>query len=98
MTAFVKADLPADVLTVEQVFAWSLSVLEFNLGSLSYPETIAGNEYYVSNKTGRALDGTLRRIGRVSLELTADYQTRPIWKAVKELNTGTIPAAFKIAE
>ena len=91
-------EIPSDVTTVEQLLAWCTTVLEFNVGSLSYPETIAGNEYYVSLRKGRAMDGTLRMIPRVSLELTDDYQTRPTWKGVKELNNGTIPASFQVAE
>ena len=98
MTAFAVADIPSDVTTIEQLFAWAGQILELNSGSDSYPETIAGNEYFVNVTKGRALDGTLRRIYRVSLQLTDDYQTRPSWKAVKELKQGTIPASFKLAE
>jgi len=98
MTAFVAADIPSDITTIEQLHMWTSSILEFNLGNQSYPETVAGNEYFVSIKKGRALDGTLRKIPRVRLELTEDYYTRPQWKAVKELNNGTIPDSFKVAE
>lgn len=98
MTAFATADIPSDITTIEQLHAWTGAILELNSGSDSYPETIAGNEYFVSLKKGRALDGTLRRISRVSLELTADYQTRSIWKGVKELKQGTIPDSFKAIE
>ena len=98
MTTFQTADIPNDVVTVEQLFVWAGSILEFNSGSESYRETIAGNEYFVSIKKGRAVDGTLRIIPRVSLQMTDDYPTRPQWKAVDELTQGTIPASFKLPE
>ena len=84
--------------TIEQLHMWPAAILELNLGAQAYPETVAGNEYIVSIKKGRALDGTLRTIPRVSFELVDDYQTRPTWKTVKELNQGTIPASFKLPE
>ena len=45
-------EIPSDVTTVEQLLAWCTTVLEFNVGSLSYPETIAGNEYLKENLGG----------------------------------------------
>ena len=98
MTTFATADIPSDITTIEQLHAWTGAILELNSGSDSYPETIAGNEYFVSIKKGRAVDGSLRSITRVSLPLVADYQTRPIWKQVDTLKDGTIPASFKLAE
>ncbi len=98
MTAFVTTDIPSDITEIEQLFMWCAQILELNSGNESYPETVAGNEFYVSIRKGRALDGTLRTIPRVSLELTTDYQTRPAWKAVLPLKDGTIPASFKLAE
>ena len=98
MTTFNTADIPNDVVTYEQLFVWASSILEFNSGSDSYRETVAGNEYFVSIKKGRAVDGTLRIIPRVSLEMEEDYPNRPQWKAVKELTQGTVPASFKLPE
>lgn len=98
MTTFSTSDIPSDVTTIEQLHAWTAAILEFNLGDESYRETIAGNEYFVSLRKGRTLDGNLRVIPRVSLKLSDDYATRPIWKAVEELNSGTIPASYKLAE
>lgn len=98
MTAFLTADIPSDVTTVEQLFVWAGAILELNSGADTYPETVAGSEYTVSIKRGRAFDGTLRIIPRASFELVDDYQTRPLWKQPKELKQGTIPASFKLAE
>lgn len=98
MTAFATTDLPSDVNTVEQLVMWGVAVLELNSGADTYPETIAGSEYMVSIKKGRAYDGTLRRIARVSFELSSDYQTRPMWKSIEELKSGVIPDSFKLAE
>ncbi|MEM1280533.1 MAG: hypothetical protein AAF773_07720 [Cyanobacteria bacterium P01_D01_bin.115] len=98
MTTFATADIPNDVTTIEQLHAWSGAILELNNGANTYPETIAGREYVSSIKRGRAQDGTLRQIHRHSFELVEDYQTRPVWKQVKEFTNGTIPAEFKVAE
>lgn len=91
-------EIPSDLTTVEQIFAWCGQVLEFNSGSDSYRETIAGNEYFTSIRTGKALDETNRIIYRISLERTSDYPTRPTWKAVEELKQGTIPASYQLPE
>ena len=98
MTAFATADIPSDVNTVEELTMWCMAILELNSGNDTYPETIAGSEFLVSIKKGRAYDGTLRRIARVSFELTSDYQTRSMWTATEELKSGVIPASFKLAE
>ena len=98
MTTFDSADIPADVVTIEQLHAWTGSILELNAGSDSYPETVAGNEYEFSIKKGRAFDGSLRMIIRSSFVLVEDHQTRPVWKQVEEDKQGTIPANFKVAE
>ena len=98
MTTFSTTDIPSDVNTLEQLAMWCMAGLELNSGNDTYPETLAGPEFVVSIKKGRAYDGTLRRICRVSFQLTPDYQTRPMWKAVEELKAGVIPDSFKLAE
>ena len=96
MTAFIPADIPSDVTTIEQLHAWTGAILELNAGSDSYPETVAGSEYEFSIKKGRAFDGSLRVIYRSSFILVPDYQTLPVWLQVTEDKQGTIPPSFKL--
>lgn len=99
MTAFTPSDLPPTINTLEELAAWSVSVLaalypnEFVLEAPRVEEQVA-----TSNPFQILASGTpeWRLISRTSLALPTDWQGRGRpWHLVQEIGTLIIPTEFK---
>ena len=105
MVAFSKDDLPTNINSVEALTVWGLSVLA-NVHPTSANTERQGDPPTLNVTLApfdiRAADTdwnysvSQRAIGRVSVPLVADYQTRKIWESILPLGLGTetIPAQF----
>ena len=101
MVAFNRTtDLPANIVTLEQLIAWSMATMNAIAPDLLISE-IAGSspELVVSCSPFPVLtdpaDYHVRLIYRASIRLSNDWNTGKIWLAAQQLSTKSIPAAYK---
>lgn len=100
MVTFTTADLPSNIVTVEEVNAWSSLVLAKTAGTILIQE-IAGAPPELAASSNpfqilaEASDYHHRLLSRTTLRMFPDWYSRKLWKAVQELTTGTVPAEFK---
>ena len=100
MTAFVKTELPDAINTLERLAAYSLMALARCNPELKIIETAGLTQKAVDPTIFAADDGTIRYIGRISLELDTDYvtdTTQPLYMKVQELSVVALPVAYKQA-
>lgn len=95
------SDIPINIVTVEQINAWSGLILSKVAASqLVYevagaaPELAATSNPYQILST--STDYHHRLISRSSLRLNADWYSSRMWLAVQELTTDAIPAEFRL--
>jgi hypothetical protein len=100
MTAFAAADIPADITTIEQLYAWTAIVLTSvnpTLTAIEGPglaERVSqSNIYYIP------ADNKTRLLTRVSLELEPAYLGggKHMWTYVVPLSDTALPAHLKKA-
>jgi hypothetical protein len=100
MTAITKADIPADIVTLEQLAAWC-SVALATLNSAATVVEGAGiveracqaNPYFIAAST------TNRLLVRLSLELAPDYLVRAekIWMSAMPFSETELPASLRVS-
>lgn len=98
MTAFVPANLPASVDTVEKVALWALGILYQLHKNDRYQESDAAPLIpLITAQDGLAADKSERIIFRASLPLSQEWrsQTTKFWQEGLEITSGTtIPTSF----
>ena len=105
MVAFNRENLPNQITTIESLAVWAISILrhvhptESIYEQQGQPPVLAATlvPFDVRNAdTEWNYTVEARVIGRVSIGLSADYQTKPIWEAAVELGDGSevIPSQF----
>lgn len=101
MVAFnASSDLPANIVTVEQLLAWCQRVLVSTSPSLLITEVSgASPELAVSCSPFPVLtdpnDYHDRLICRASLRLVDNWDALKLWLAVAEISTSPIPAQYR---
>lgn len=95
----LSTDIPEDINTLERLAMWACMALRRTNPTLSIIE-IANQpaEKAVQTALVQADDNTIRFIGRVSLELPADYaedNSTKLWTKAKELSNTALPEAYK---
>ncbi len=100
MVAFVVEDLPNEINSIEGLAVWALSVLS-NVHSISANVERQGDPPTLNATLApfdiRAADSewnysvSQRAIGRISIPLAADYQTKKIWESALPLGLGDEP-------
>jgi hypothetical protein len=99
MTALsISTDIPSNIVTVEQLHAWSGSCLA-NLNS-NVNATEGENYFQRAAQSGTfyiAATDKYRQVTRVSTELLTDHLTGPLkhWMYTQELSTKPLTAAMK---
>lgn len=99
MTAFVAADLPATINTVEKLHAWSSTVLNHLYPNDTVVEAagsanrvMTANPFYIVETENPGW----RYITRASFGLNANWQrTGKVWEHATDLGSSSIPAEFK---
>ena len=105
MVAFNSTDLPSEINSIESLVIWGMSILH-NVHPTSANTERQGDPPTLNITLApfdiRAADSewnysvSYRAIGRMSIPLASDYQTRTIWESALPLGLGseTIPAQF----
>jgi len=97
MTAFVPANMPASVNTVEKVALWSLGILYQLHKNSRYQESEAAPLVpFLTAQDGLAADKSERIIFRASLPLSDTWrqQTTKFWQEGQEISNAAIPTSF----
>lgn len=100
MTAFVAADIPSSIVTVEQLVAWGTRILQRNNPALLITE-VAGSspELQISSNPFPVLadpsDFHTRLVSRVSFRLASNWDTKKLWLGVQEFSVTAIPADLR---
>lgn len=97
MTAFVAANLPANVNSLAKVFAWSAGAFYSLNRTREYQESPNGILVpIVTMQDGQAGDQTERIIVRASFQLNANWREdpQPFWVNVISPTTANIPTQF----
>ena len=98
MTALVKDDIPNQINTVEQLFAWAGLALGFINPTKAIVESAVENpERIVQSFQLRADDGSERLIIRASLKLDPDWRTNEFtgfWLNVNSFEDVDLPDAY----
>ena len=105
MVTFNKDNLPREINTIESLAVWAVSILRHVhptkaiYEQLGEPPVLAATlvPFDVrSADTDWNYTVSARVIGRVSVGLAEDYQTKPIWEAAQELGNGgeSVPEQF----
>jgi hypothetical protein len=95
-------ETPNSIDSAEKLAAWILLLLNNLYGTLSYQELPGALlERVCDVNIIRAADGTIRLIGRVSIELNEDFMSatsQKMWTFAEGFGDGnaTIPAAYKV--
>jgi hypothetical protein len=101
MTAFnAAADLPANLVTLEQLSAWSSLAMQATSGSVITQEIAgAAPELAISANPFQIVavenDYHYRLVCRQSIRLLPDWYSRKIWLAAQELSVAPLPAVFR---
>lgn len=99
MTALVIAtDIPTNINTLERLTTWGILALATINPTTAVLESPNRAEYATQYSVIKAADGTVRLIGRVSLELDGLYASdtsKKLWMFTKEVGGVLIPAGFK---
>jgi hypothetical protein len=96
----VRSQIPADIVTVEELVMWGEGALQTGTGGREIVEQEGTRPEPVAYQTVfRIPDNSYRAVARVSLPLKADYQTTlvPFWKKVGIVADMDIPVAFRAA-
>jgi hypothetical protein len=102
MVAFNQAnDLPSNIVTVEQLSAWSglilsrtaVNQLVFEVAGAAPELAAASNPYQILSDNA---DYHHRLVQRQSLRLVENWYSTRMWLAVQELSTDPIPAEFRL--
>lgn len=92
-------DIPSSINTLERLAMWTIMALRRVNPTLSVIEIAdVPSEKVVQTALVQADDNTIRFIGRVSLEIPADYaddNTQKLWIKPKEFSNTALPAAYK---
>lgn len=101
MTAFVRADVPVSVTTLEMLIVWAsqtLSVInpETTITEIANQNTFiatAGQFYFPDAPAGKRS----RHVARQSIELDPLYKTeeKKVWEYAKEISATAIPTSMK---
>lgn len=97
MTAFVKAQLPDSVDSLEELAVWAISTLSF-----INADTTAIEGPGISERAAQAgifyveTDKKYRFLGRVSIQMSSEYLSgsAKLWNYAQPLATTDIPAIF----
>lgn len=99
MTAFVKADLPDSINTVEKLAVWAETLLQHLNPELTVIEASGGLDRAVLSQPWfitASAPPTWRVISRSSIQLTSTWQRGgKIWNFATELSATAIPSEFK---
>ena len=97
MTTIALTSIPPEINTVERLAAYSLLLLSRLNPTLAILEVLGEPEVRAAfTGIGDDSGGKKRLIGRISLELDADFSTSTgaLWLDVKELSNVSIPAQY----
>lgn len=96
MTAFVAANLPSTVNSLEKLAVWvSLALSQIN-PSLAVIETTGESTKVAQTALFRASDNTVRLSVRLSVPIDPNYaiNTVKFWGNAQDLSNTTLPAAY----
>lgn len=101
MIPFTTGQLPTGIYApvyVEELHAWTGSILQFNYPTASYNEAQNTTQLFrYINPEIRIPDARLMRVFRCALEVDESAAlTLPVWKRLKDPASTVIPAGFKI--
>ena len=92
-------DIPSQINTLERLAMWSCMALRRVNPTLSVIEIAnVPSERVAQTAIVQADDNTIRFIGRVSLEIPADYaddNSTKLWTKANELSNTALPEAYK---
>lgn len=94
----VRSQIPADIVTVEELVLWGEGALQVGTGGREIVEQEGTRPEPVAYQTMFKIpDNSYRVVARVSLPLKADYQTSavPFWKKVGIIADMDVPQAFR---
>ena len=97
MTAFLPANLPASVNTIEKLFAWSGGILYALHANTRYQESDAAPLIpIITSQDGLAADKSERQILRASIPLNTNWRTSatPLYQNALEISNVAIPVGF----
>ncbi len=97
MVAFVPANLPSSINTVEKLNAWSANILAMNVGDTRLIEEEGYQATYMATTPIAQTPGQgVRMVTRISIPMLPGYSTAAgkLWTQVGEISTAPIPAAF----
>ena len=95
-----KAQIPSDIDTVEELFAWTVLILDNQAGIVEIKEN--DNQLPVNAVEAailRVADNSKRFVGRVSLQLDPNYaqdNSVKIWKHIQPIVNTAIPQSFTL--
>lgn len=94
----VREQIPSDISTVEQLWAWATLLLDEQARGLTVKEDAGIIPVPVSQvQIVTTADNKTRLIGRISVELQADWAVNrsvKLWRRLTEVVTTSIPSHF----
>jgi hypothetical protein len=99
MTAInLATDIPNAIVTLEQLHAWSGTLLKRLNPTLAVLEAENLAQFVMQDGIFSAADNSDRLLVRASLEIDPDYKSdrsKKLWMFAREFSNVAIPAAFK---
>jgi hypothetical protein len=98
-TIVLSTDIPSQINTLERLAMWSIMALRRTNPSLKVIEVADQTaEKVAQTAIVQADDGKIRFIGRVSIEINADYaedNSAKLWTKALEFSNTVLPTAYK---
>lgn len=96
MTAITSAQVPPQIVTVEQYVAWSGLLIHRLNPTLKVLETENSSELACTAATFTADDNTERLLLRINLKLNPNWQAtaQKLWMATQELSQTEAPSGY----
>lgn len=98
-TINIATDIPTQINTLERLAMWSIMALRRTNPSLKVIEVADQTaEKVAQTAIVQSDDGKIRFIGRVSIEVNADYaedNTAKLWTKALEFSNTVLPTAYK---